>query len=91
MLVVLCLVNMLGMKMKCLDVVRINLLVILIMVGVVFGFVVGFVVREYNLLVSVLMWIGKYIFLRFCFLFVYNFLVIIFVCINIYLWCVCIV
>lgn len=64
MLVVLCLVNMLGVKMKCLDVVRINLLVILIMVGVVFGFVVGFVVREYNLLVSVLMWIGKYIYFK---------------------------
>lgn len=57
-----CSVNMSGAKMKCLDVVRTNLLVILTMVGVAFGFVVGFVAREYNPSASALMWIGKYIY-----------------------------
>lgn len=76
--------------MKCLDVVRTNLLVILTMVGVAFGFVVGFVAREYNPSASALMWIGKYIYiLRLCFLFAYNFPVITSVCVNIHSWCAC--
>lgn len=47
-----------GAKMKCLDVVRTNLLVILTMVGVAFGFAVGFLAREFNPSASALMWIG---------------------------------
>lgn len=78
--------------MKCLDVVRTNLLVILTMVGVAFGFVVGFVAREYNPSASALMWIGKYIYIKALFficIFAYNFPVITSVCVNIRSWCAC--
>jgi hypothetical protein len=46
-------------KIKCLALVKSNLLVILTMAGVGLGFGAGFVAQEFNPSSDALMWIGK--------------------------------